>query len=222
MIVKAKGKPKPIPDEKPNRARTRLIEVAARHFAEHGIQGASQRAIQREVGVNPATAHYYFGSKEALYRAVIETALVKIQAERLAGLESIPDKLKPKEHLRALLSGYLAPHIRVTETEVGYNYARILTAVNFATPHIAAAIIEQVVAPLRERYVDALSKIFPAVSRNRIYEVLRLSVILMAVTPVRLGEEGRLKRPAIEKIISDTVSFAAAGFEALCLESASG
>jgi AcrR family transcriptional regulator len=70
MIVKAKGKPKPIPDEKPNRARTRLIEVAARHFAEHGIQGASQRAIQREVGVNPATAHYYFGSKEALYRAV--------------------------------------------------------------------------------------------------------------------------------------------------------
>src|SRR5687768_16326478 len=66
--------------------RRRLVEVAARHFAGLGFEGVSQRAIQREVGVNPATAHYYFGSKEALYRAVLERYLGEIQAQRDAAL----------------------------------------------------------------------------------------------------------------------------------------
>src|SRR3546814_3944705 len=79
--------------------RDKLIAVAAFHFAEHGLLGASQRAIQREVGVNPGAAHYYFGSKEALYLAVIDDFLQRSQAERLANLQA-----RSEEHTSELQS----------------------------------------------------------------------------------------------------------------------
>ncbi|MGW1424589.1 TetR/AcrR family transcriptional regulator [Bradyrhizobium manausense] len=196
-------------------SRERLLEVAARHFAEHGIQGASQRAIQRELGVNNSTANYYFGSKEALYRAVIEAALSGIQVERRRGLEQIPATLPPRKRTRALLNAYLAPHLRATRTEVGYNYGRILAGLHLAAPDAAVALIEELVTPVRELYVDALSKLFPSASRNRIYEVLRLAVALMVMGPIQLGET-QLTDAAIDRITDDVVTVATSAFETLC------
>ncbi|HSK22434.1 MAG TPA: TetR family transcriptional regulator [Egicoccus sp.] len=49
------------------------ILVAARgRFAEAGYRGASIRAIAAEAGVDPALVHHYFGTKRALFAAVLE------------------------------------------------------------------------------------------------------------------------------------------------------
>lgn len=206
----------PSPEPASSPVRDRLIEVAARHFAEHGQQGASQRAIQREVGVNPSTVNYYFGSKDLLYLAVIEDALSLIQKQRLDLLMKIPENLPAKQHNRELLEAYIAPHILGTKTERGYNYARILARLLLVTPTDTTEIVEEYVHPVREKYVDSLSKIFPAVSRNRIYEVLRMSVGLMAMAPIRVGIHA-LTDKAIDQMVSDVVEFAAIGFETLCV-----
>ena len=95
-------------DERRTDTRERVLKVAARHFAEHSFSGTSLRAIQREVKVNPATVHYYFGSKEALYQAVIGEFLDRIQAERLARLQQVPANLSGRERLE---------HARRVETE---------------------------------------------------------------------------------------------------------
>lgn len=195
--------------------RDRLIEVAATHFAEHGLQGASQRAIQREVGVNPGAANYYFGSKEALYQAVIEDALQRIQTKRQAGLEMVAPHDPTEHRLRQLLRGYLAPHIQEAGTERGYSYVRILAALHLTVPDSAAELIETYVHPVREKYVDELSKIFPSASRNRIYEVLRLAVGLMAMSPVRSGTRV-LSDKKIRSMIEDVVEIGALSFESLC------
>jgi AcrR family transcriptional regulator len=55
--------------------REKIIKAASRAFARDGYEGASIRAIVAEADVNQAAINYHFGSKEGLYRAVLQTAL---------------------------------------------------------------------------------------------------------------------------------------------------
>src|SRR6516162_5650356 len=55
--------------------RDKIIKAASRAFAVNGYEGASIRAIVAEADVNQAAINYHFGSKEGLYRAVLQTAL---------------------------------------------------------------------------------------------------------------------------------------------------
>ena len=52
--------------------RPQLIRAAIDLMTREGVPTASTRAIAAELGVAQATVHYVFGSKEELYRAVIE------------------------------------------------------------------------------------------------------------------------------------------------------
>ncbi len=52
-----------------------LLEAAERVFAEQGYSGATTAAIARRAGVPKANLHYYFATKEGLYRAVVERVL---------------------------------------------------------------------------------------------------------------------------------------------------
>jgi TetR/AcrR family transcriptional regulator len=65
-------KPRPTIREENERA---MLEAAERVFAEQGFAGATTAAIARSAGVPKANLHYYFATKEGLYRAVIERVL---------------------------------------------------------------------------------------------------------------------------------------------------
>jgi AcrR family transcriptional regulator len=59
--------------------RNKIIKAAARIFAEDGYDGASIRSIVAKADVNQAAINYHFGSKEGLYRAVLQMALKALQ-----------------------------------------------------------------------------------------------------------------------------------------------
>jgi len=52
-----------------------IVEVAMRHFAEHGYRGARVEDIAAEVGVAKGTVFLHFGSKEGLFLAAYERAV---------------------------------------------------------------------------------------------------------------------------------------------------
>jgi TetR/AcrR family transcriptional regulator len=52
-----------------------ILEAAEAVFAERGYGGATTAAIAARAGVPKANLHYYFATKAALYRAVIERVL---------------------------------------------------------------------------------------------------------------------------------------------------
>lgn len=63
------------------RAHERLmVEAAEAVFAEHGFGGASMQMIADRAGVPKANLHYYFDTKEALYRRVVERIFETWQA----------------------------------------------------------------------------------------------------------------------------------------------
>lgn len=59
----------PLSQDQVRATRERIIAVAERQFAEFGPEGASLRAIAREIGWTAASLYRYFPSKEALLAA---------------------------------------------------------------------------------------------------------------------------------------------------------
>lgn len=71
MEKRGVGRPR---DGNPEVTRREILAAASEAFAEAGYVGATTRAVAARAGVNVATLHYHFGSKEGLYRAVLEAA----------------------------------------------------------------------------------------------------------------------------------------------------
>ena len=53
----------------------RILKAAEEVFATSGFSGARTAAIAKRAGVPKANLHYYFGTKEALYRRLLENLL---------------------------------------------------------------------------------------------------------------------------------------------------
>lgn len=200
---------------RPDGTRKLVLDVAARHFAEHDYSGTSLRAIQREVGVNPATVHYHFGSKDALYRAVIVRSLDLIQHQRLDRLKKVPANLVGRARLEGILLAYLSPHLEHATTPSGYSYARILALVHAHVRDAANDIFDAAVAPVRAEFVAALRPVFPDATLQRISDVLAMAVSNMAMVPIGLSDKS-LNAERMARATADCVAYTAAGFEQLC------
>jgi len=60
--------------------RRRILETALEIFATQGYEGTSTRLLAERAGVNLPAIQYYFGSKEGLYRAVINDIIGHTEA----------------------------------------------------------------------------------------------------------------------------------------------
>jgi len=79
--------------------REALVRAAFNQIAEHGFEGLRTREVAAEVGMNIATLHYYFPTKEALIRGVVAHAMQRFRST-LAPHGSPADQLR--NHLRAV------------------------------------------------------------------------------------------------------------------------
>ncbi len=71
---------RPAAHQRGEETRARILEAALELFASSGFEGASTRTIAEQAGVNLPAIQYYFGSKEGLYRAVVEQFSQQMQA----------------------------------------------------------------------------------------------------------------------------------------------
>src|SRR5437764_8581464 len=85
---------------KPDR-RHALISAAYQRLARDGFEGLRTRDVAADAGVNIATLHYYFPSKEALIRAVVGQAMQRF-------METMPRQGAAVEQLRGHLRALLA------------------------------------------------------------------------------------------------------------------
>ncbi|MCK8786146.1 TetR family transcriptional regulator [Roseomonas sp. NAR14] len=63
-------------------AQETILRVARAHFVAHGLAGARIDVIAREAGYSKAMIYHYYGSKEALYVAVLEASYRDFVAPR--------------------------------------------------------------------------------------------------------------------------------------------
>lgn len=83
-----------------------ILRAAEQVFARAGFVGATMSEIAERAGLPKANLHYYFGNKQALYRAVLQNIL----AAWLAGTDAITAEADP----RAALAHYIRAKMRLT------------------------------------------------------------------------------------------------------------
>jgi TetR/AcrR family transcriptional regulator len=76
---------------KPEETRREILDAAIQEFASEGVAGARTDSIAQAAGVNKALLYYYFGDKEALYAAALETVFSGLMSELHAVLQGSQD-----------------------------------------------------------------------------------------------------------------------------------
>ena len=128
------------------RTRAAILDAAEELFAEQGYDAASLEAIGRLAGVSRGTPRYFFGAKQALYRAVLERVLTA-EADLLLGAQARANAAGggPEEVLTALVDSFLdflvarPSFVRLVEREAA-NGGATLRAVAVETPAIQAGL----------------------------------------------------------------------------------
>jgi TetR/AcrR family transcriptional regulator len=70
--------------ERADHTRARILDAAVREFSENGLAGARTEQIAAIAGVNKALLYYYFKSKEALYKAALESVVQRVVESSMA------------------------------------------------------------------------------------------------------------------------------------------
>jgi AcrR family transcriptional regulator len=86
--------------------RQRLLDTAARCFAQHGFGNVTVRDLCDDAKANVAAVNYHFGSKEGLYRAVIDRAVEAMRALDREAREAGTGE-SPEEQLRVYVRVFL-------------------------------------------------------------------------------------------------------------------
>jgi len=108
----------------PARSREAILDAAARLFAERGFANTSLSEVGAAAGLSRGTPGYFFGSKQELYRAVLDRSLAEVRQAVRAGRERALASGEPAEVVLAGAVGeyfdFLAarPHfVRLIEWE---------------------------------------------------------------------------------------------------------
>ncbi len=164
--------------------RQKLIETAESLFADQGYSSVSLRQIIAEAGVNVASVHYHFGSKEELLDAVIAPKAQSVNQERLARLALVQPAPDGRLPIRPILDAFLLPMADAAERNPGFVKLMGRIHAEQLLPQIAAKHF----APIFVPFFAALHKAVPHLSEAelswRLHFMVGSIAFAMAQTPM--------------------------------------
>lgn len=198
--------------------RDKILDSAEEHFALHGFDGASLRDITLGARANLAAAHYHFGDKSELYKAVICRRVRPINAERLKALAEAEQRPSPPP-LRLLLEILIRPMFELCSQDRGDYIARIIGR-SFAEPlPFMSDLFGAEFQPVLMRFSAAIRRCLPQVPPDEF--MWRLSFVIGAMhhtlsTLHRMGDlsKGICRNGDHEGALQRLLDFAIAGLEA--------
>ena len=99
--------------------RDRIIDAAKKIYAQHGFRGATTRLIAIEAGVNEVTLFRTFGSKAALFEAVMSTHVAN------APIPALPDNpVDPEREMTDWVASVLS-HMRENRALIRTSFGEI-------------------------------------------------------------------------------------------------
>lgn len=144
--------------------RERILQAAARVYAQHGFRGATTRLIAIEAGVNEVSLFRTFGSKAALFEAMMQTHASSVP---LPGLPEEPND--PEVEITAWCAALLA-HMREWRSIIRKSFGELeerpeAAVVMCEGPHCAATALAAYVDRLQAAGVaDETADVATAVS----------------------------------------------------------
>lgn len=187
--------------------RDRLLDAAERLFAARGFAATSLRALTSEAGVNVAAAHYHFGSKGELLRAVFARRVAPVNDERLARLDALEDR-GAAPSVEAVLEAMLAPALGFAARNPAI--AEIAALLHSEPAAEVRLLLDEVFGEVKRRFTAALSRCLPALDSavlelRMVFAVGAMVHLLAQRAPIEIDPEGACP---------ELVAFLAAGMRA--------
>ncbi|GAB3114139.1 TetR/AcrR family transcriptional regulator [Aestuariicella hydrocarbonica] len=202
-----------------------ILDAAEASFVERGYFGTSLRDITSRAGLQVALSYYHFGSKENLFRAVVE----RRAEENARGLEvalqqELVTEVCAADKLQAILQAFLYPVVeRSLNGDPGWkNYIRLMAQLAHVPQH------ETYIQPVASRYdavvakfIVSLQQLFPQMAEEDVHWAFYF--YQAAITHV-LAESGLIDRQSnglcraadLNRIVDKMSRFFTAGFLSLC------
>lgn len=90
----------------PDRSRAAILDAAEEFFARKGFEATSLEEVGRAAGLSRGTPRYFFGSKEDLYRVVLERVFADAR-ERVARSRAAASGAAPEVVIAEAVGGYM-------------------------------------------------------------------------------------------------------------------
>jgi AcrR family transcriptional regulator len=198
----------------PSSAPGRILQAAEDIFAEQGYKSATTRDIAEKAGVNIATIHYYWGSKNELWYAVIYNVMSHI-TELTKGLLSPPAK-----DLRNVIENIIGKLVDIFADNP--NYARLLQQRTLEgvssdmAKEIALPILNTALAFIKENKIKGILNDFdPALVLFSLQGSLRIFFQERDSVKAIFGEDPASFSPAFRQTLKDLISSFALHFTGL-------
>lgn len=171
-----------------------ILAAAEQVFAGAGFAGATMAAIAQQAALPKANLHYYFGSKQELYRAV----LAQILQDWLEPTQVITAEADPKAAIEAYIRAKMAlsaqrPHAsRVFANELlhGAPIVKTLLATDLRRLVLAKAdVIAQWVSSARMAPVDPIHLFFTIWAATQTYADFEVQVCAVLGHPVLTAQD---------------------------------
>lgn len=186
--------------------RDRILDVAARHFAERGFAGASVRQIAAEAGLrNQASLYHHFRNKRALYEAALARGIEPI----LTLISESRDDGASGADMTDRLVAYLAahPHLPRLIHRLGLEDRRYLPSV---VPRIIRPLYAEGIKTLAQRRPKWTAAMLPHVAIGFYHLIfgyfvsaplLEAALALDATAPAAVRRQQEFVREALTRLV---------------------
>jgi AcrR family transcriptional regulator len=210
---KARGASQPV--------RERILEVAERLFAEHGMSGVGLRAISAEAKVNLASIAYYFGSKDGLLEALFAQRAAPIAEERLRLLAECYEKTtKPK--LEDILDAFLRPALvlGVQPQFGGPAFVKLRARLATEPQTLSRRTLSKAFDLSSRKFIDSIAEALPQLPRAEVEWRFHFMLGVMVYTMADSGRiqaltKGRIDPGNVKRALRHMIPFLAAGFRSV-------
>ncbi len=201
--------------------KTRILDAAETLFAEQGFTATSVRQLTASAGVNLASLHSHFGSKDGLIEALFERRLQPLNRERLALLDALEKRHRGGPiPLPSLVEAFVGPPLRLSSasSEGGERFMRLMGRA-FSEPeqHVAQIFLSQF-KELAQRFIPAFLRSLPHLDEEEVHWRIHFMVGSMAHTMAHASRVSQLlERCCVpqdpEQLLARLVPFLVAGLE---------
>ena len=198
--------------------RERILEVAERLFAEHGMSGVGLRAISADAKVNLASIAYHFGSKDGLLEALFAQRAAPIAEERLRLLAACYEKTK-RPRLEDILDAFLRPALvlGVEPRFGGPAFVKLRARLATEPETLSRKILAKAFDLSSRKFIEAIAMALPDLPRAEVEWRFHFMLGAMFYTMADSGRiqaltKGRIDPGDVKRALRHMIPFLAAGF----------
>lgn len=183
----------------------KILDAAERLIAEQGYSATSLRQIISEAGVNLASVHYHFGSKEELLDEVVMRKAQPVNEKRLERLARVmADAAPAPPPVEKVLEAFLMPMAQVATRNP--QFVKVMGRI--IAEGLLPTIVEKNFKPVSGRFIGAIRQALPELPEEEFQ--WRVQFMIGAMAHTMCGCSG--VEHDFEVRIGHLIRFVAAGF----------